>query len=380
MKVKIFYSWESDLPQNKNRSLIEECLKTTTKRIWDKNKKITDISIDSDSRECGGTPDLAYEIFNKINECDLFICDVSIINMNSKYRLTPNPNILIELGYAAKSKGWGNILCIFNSEYAKVEDLPFDIRNRKPIVYNTSNNDFKNILTQKLEYEINYIIDNRLMDKNEYIETKSGIDLAIQATLIDLCQLLYVNEKNSEQYNYPRLLNSTLNELNKILSDNIFLGFYLFRNSNVSIKDFSSFINDPIETFFLSDIEKKLIVKFIYALRNYEQMFKGTNVLKYEKKHDEYKVMKGTDINKGNDDHKYILLRPNNGNTFIVLAGGDFTNPNVSTLLSLYSFNPKYIQIISNIIMRIITITNDWERITGKYFIANSRESQQLKY
>lgn len=43
---------------------------------------------------------------------------------------------MVELGYAAKAIGWSKILCIYNTEFGKIEDLTFDIRNRKPIIFN----------------------------------------------------------------------------------------------------------------------------------------------------------------------------------------------------------------------------------------------------
>src|SRR5205085_1155266 len=39
-------------------------------------------------------------------------------------RPTPNPNVLIELGYAAHRHGWNGILCVFNAATGRVEDLP----------------------------------------------------------------------------------------------------------------------------------------------------------------------------------------------------------------------------------------------------------------
>ena len=81
--------------------------------------------------------DLVESIFEKIETCDILVADLSIINAESNCRPTPNPNVLLEVGFAAKAISWSNILCIYNCEYGKVELLPFDIRTRKPIIYNT---------------------------------------------------------------------------------------------------------------------------------------------------------------------------------------------------------------------------------------------------
>lgn len=143
MKITIFYSCQSDLEPKKNRNLIESSINKVKKDIIKNIDEITSIDIEKDSWFAIGTPDLANTIFSKINECDIIIADISIINKDSLGRLVPNSNVLIELGYAAKKLGWSKVICIYNSEFAPVEKLPFDIRSRKPIIYNTWN-DLKN--------------------------------------------------------------------------------------------------------------------------------------------------------------------------------------------------------------------------------------------
>ncbi len=101
MKIKIFYSWQSDLPNNTNRSLIKSCLEKVKTEIFNANDKISEIIIDSDSRDESGTPDLVNSIFSKIDQCDIFVADISLVNSESQTRRTPNPNVLIELGYAS---------------------------------------------------------------------------------------------------------------------------------------------------------------------------------------------------------------------------------------------------------------------------------------
>lgn len=183
LKVNIFYSWESDLPNNKNRSLIQDVLNKVKEIILSENINVTNVEIISDSRGECGTPELVSSIFNKIDSCDIFVGDISIINADCKCRMTPNPNVLLELGYASHAIGWNKLICIFNKEFAQIEDLPFDIRSRKPIVYNTQNEITltKNKLMKDVVYSISNIINNTISDKNEYLMSKQTIDLAMQA-------------------------------------------------------------------------------------------------------------------------------------------------------------------------------------------------------
>lgn len=39
------------------------------------------------------------------------------------------------MGYAAKKLGWDRVICIFNTEFGKISDLPFDLRNRRILTY-----------------------------------------------------------------------------------------------------------------------------------------------------------------------------------------------------------------------------------------------------
>ncbi|PHI18195.1 hypothetical protein CEQ90_19240 [Lewinellaceae bacterium SD302] len=136
MVNSIFYSWQSDLENRYNRSFIKDCI---TKAIKNCNQDLINLNyrIDHDTLAATGSPDIISTIFNKIFESDIFIVDISIINYGAagSTRKVPNPNALIELGYAIDAVGWSNIILIYNLEYGTFEDIPFDIRHRRPLTY-----------------------------------------------------------------------------------------------------------------------------------------------------------------------------------------------------------------------------------------------------
>ena len=103
----IFYSWQSDLPNATNRTLIQKCLKAAVLAINNPNLEI-EIKVDQDTQGLSGSPDIAQSLFEKIDNSEIFVCDISIINFDQGKRKIPNPNVLIELGYAAKALGWEN--------------------------------------------------------------------------------------------------------------------------------------------------------------------------------------------------------------------------------------------------------------------------------
>ena len=128
MKVSIFYSWQSDLPSKTNRSFIEDAIKKALKSINKDNRIVA--CIDRDTKDELGSPDIRDSIFSKINHSKFFVCDISL-NENG----VPNPNVLIELGYAIKTLGWGKIICLFNNQTGEIERLPFDINHNRVTPY-----------------------------------------------------------------------------------------------------------------------------------------------------------------------------------------------------------------------------------------------------
>ena len=137
MKRTVFYSWQSDLDAKFNRNLIEDALERALKPIKkDENTKIEPV-LDRDTAGVGGSPAITDTIFGKIAAADVFVADVSVINADSKERKTPNPNVLLELGYAVSQLGWDRILLIQNTAHGEPEALPFDLRGRRVIAYSS---------------------------------------------------------------------------------------------------------------------------------------------------------------------------------------------------------------------------------------------------
>ncbi|HCT64760.1 MAG TPA: hypothetical protein DIC60_05780 [Lachnospiraceae bacterium] len=183
-ELKIFYSWQSDLPGNSTRYLIQESIQF----VVDAMKDVVEIDADRDTKGAFGSPDITQTIFSKIDESDIFIADVSIINkyysMNvdgsksKEIKTTPNPNVLIELGYAAKFLGWENIICVINTEYGEIEELPFDIRQRRLTPFSLSRDK-----RQKIKQELSSIIASTVMNVlNVGKRPKSGVSNHILGT------------------------------------------------------------------------------------------------------------------------------------------------------------------------------------------------------
>ena len=102
-------------------------------------------TIDKDTQGMPGAPNITQAILEKIKACDAFVADVSIVTGDKKQekRLSPNPNVLLELGYAIALLGWEKIILFCNEAYGTDEDLPFDIRQHRRIGYSLLQDDVK---------------------------------------------------------------------------------------------------------------------------------------------------------------------------------------------------------------------------------------------
>jgi hypothetical protein len=143
MADTVFYSWQSDLPNPTNRGFIQTGLEAATKTLREDGSVQVVPVVDRDTAGVPGSPDISSTIFGKIDQALVFVCDVSIINhgIKEERRLTPNPNVLIELGYALKSLGAHRIIMVLNTAFGAVERLPFDLRLKRVLTYNASQGD-----------------------------------------------------------------------------------------------------------------------------------------------------------------------------------------------------------------------------------------------
>jgi len=100
----VFYSWQSDVLSKQNRSLIEDALERAVKTIRNDGSLQVEPRVDQATQGVPGAPDIASTILSKIAAAGAFVADVTIINPGAK-RLTPNPNVLVEYGYALHALG-----------------------------------------------------------------------------------------------------------------------------------------------------------------------------------------------------------------------------------------------------------------------------------
>jgi hypothetical protein len=161
----LFYSWQSDLPSDTNQRAISGCIKSAMVSIEDELDDVK-LNYDEATRDETGSPDIPATILRKISGADLFICDVTTINSNdTATRKTPNPNVLLKLGFAVAVLGWERVIMVFNQNYGDFRlELPFDLEKRRVIPFKITDKKDKSgkgDLTKKLEAGIKAIVEMR---------------------------------------------------------------------------------------------------------------------------------------------------------------------------------------------------------------------------
>ena len=161
----IFYSWQSDLLSSTNRDLILGALEEAAKAVRSDAAVGVDPVVDRDTAGVAGSPEIAAVIFDKIAQADVFVPDVSLVTPPDAKRPSPNPNVLLELGFAIANLGWDRIVMVMNTAFGKPTLLPFDLRGHRVVTYNwdpdklgTIKQDERRSLERKLKEEITAIL------------------------------------------------------------------------------------------------------------------------------------------------------------------------------------------------------------------------------
>jgi hypothetical protein len=143
MTHTVFYSWQTDTPAKDCRNFIERALAKAIELLAqdlsiDEATREQGLALDKDTKGVAGTPPIVDTIFRKIDSAGVFLADVTFVGKRMDGRPTPNPNVLLEYGWALKSRGYARIICVMNTAYGEPTDqtLPFNMKHlRWPIRY-----------------------------------------------------------------------------------------------------------------------------------------------------------------------------------------------------------------------------------------------------
>jgi hypothetical protein len=172
VRFSIFYSWQSDAPGDCNRTFIRKALDAAVASLSSGATVEDSPRVESGMEGIAGTPEVATVMFTRIKRSAVFLGDMTLVGSITKegsheVKRVPNPNVLLEMGYAAGTIGWGRVICVMNEHFGKRTELPFDVRNRRfPINYTLAPGDKTSVdkvradLTRWIKFAIESVITN----------------------------------------------------------------------------------------------------------------------------------------------------------------------------------------------------------------------------
>jgi len=150
--MRLFFSWQSDIPSNKN--IIRKSLQRICEDL--------DIEYTEDTRGEAGGDHVVDVLLRKITNSDIFVGDITLVGKARNGDVLSNSNVMYELGFAESKLGRSRIIMTMNEEYGTYEDMVFDLGKRMITRFKTSSNklpsDEQKELTRELKSKIESII------------------------------------------------------------------------------------------------------------------------------------------------------------------------------------------------------------------------------
>src|SRR5665213_655874 len=141
MPSTIFFSWQFDTPTATGRNFLRGALEDACRTLG-RDAEIEDahreLAVDSDTQDVPGHPPVVDTILKKIDAASVFVADMTFVAERRGGGRSPNPNVLIEYGWALKSLTHERTILVMNTAHGNPsgEALPFDLRaSRWPFQY-----------------------------------------------------------------------------------------------------------------------------------------------------------------------------------------------------------------------------------------------------
>lgn len=189
MTPTVFYSWQSDIRAAACRSLILDALHAAGAALLQEGSVNVEPVIDRDTQDVPGSPDIGATIFAKIDAAAVFVADVTLVTAAGGGRPTPNPNVLVELGYALKALSDRRVLLVQNTAFGEPELLPFDLRRKRVLTYASPPDATERAAARKhLQKQLEGALRAVLNDAPSRAEVEVGLEYEVRSRTPDLHQ------------------------------------------------------------------------------------------------------------------------------------------------------------------------------------------------
>lgn len=222
MGYKVFFAYQTDTEDKFNKGFIHQAALNAIQKLKDEGY---DVEFDYGFNKTSGNPILINEMLKKNDEADLVLVDLTFTSSKSgfgvpkfnvlghtiqKYKIeedkfSPNPNVLLETGYAWSGKGQYRTLTVMNTAFGARSELPVDLKSfRWPIDYhlNEANYQDRKNVRKKLTEDLYKAFKNSLDSEASY--------------QIEKWSPFKINTQLKSQHSYPFKLNP---EIKNVISN-----------------------------------------------------------------------------------------------------------------------------------------------------------------
>lgn len=379
MARTIFYSWQSDLKPSHHRYFIEKCLKNALNEL--EHEAHIYMEFDRDTFGLNGSPDITQTIFDKIDKSVLFVCDISIVSSQGAKK-TPNPNVLIELGYAVSKLGWEHIICLFDSNTGSIEDLPFDLRQKRITVFNPENPKEEKRITDILKQNIEELfVGGKLFNPlNDYM--KGRIDKNILDVAKQIANFMFGTYTLSEGLLHTKdLLDLDYDAILNKLPTCEFPGFILMNTYETPESQLRDILKEILSSSYFPKSWSYTVLTLLDWLRQYNLLFSPRNKNSTieentERDFSNISVISASEFNKNNPINAKIVIENyiKDGKKYIDTKRGKVLNvieyPSYPIELSkCFRIKESYYERIAKLISDFIEICKKWLDNTDSEFI-----------
>ncbi len=192
MNYKVFFAYQSDINEIYGKRFIIEAFDIVISKF---EKEGVNIELDFGMRKSPGNTILIDEMLRKSRESDLVIVDMTFTSSKiwadakrfnfwgKEIRLleknidkkSPNPNVLLETGYAWSQKGFDRTVLLMNIAYGTAEELPVDLKGFRwaiPYLLNEVNYSEKTQIKSELAKDLYNSIKTAINSEAEHQRTK----------------------------------------------------------------------------------------------------------------------------------------------------------------------------------------------------------------
>lgn len=165
-RVKVFYAWQAYRSQRCNRRTIRDAARDACERITLVRSNNFKVMLEEAPVVVPGMCDVPNSTLRKIDDCDLMLADLTFVATTDEadresetVQKSSDPTVLLQLGYAAHTKGLSRLVGVKNEIYGGPTDQLLDARQRWIVSYSLAPGEIdkraifraQKILSRKLE-------------------------------------------------------------------------------------------------------------------------------------------------------------------------------------------------------------------------------------